>query len=328
MRRLLHVAFCMVVAMAGFAVTSDAPAETRGVTLVRQPVEFTVMNTQEGNAARKLVGYRYDPFCQSKTAVLLLHGLSYTGEAWDFPGYSVAQAIAKAGYTVFAYDRLGYGRSTLENGYMVTHEAMAGQASQVIKQLREQGFEHVVLGGHSAGAGATEFLAGTIGGVDAIMPLGWHHRPSNELGQDFFTGDTPRALQDDYEYFLGTPEHRAEMFYEGNADPAVIEADNKAAVPTPSGEILTINKQPSRFVTGRINVPVFLQFGAKDRLFEVAFAGMHAQEFRSSPSVTVDIVPLSGHTFMLTKEGIAGTERLVKWLRSRPEAPSCLDSAY
>ena len=221
MRRMLYVAICMVVTVAGFAVTSDAPAADssgtprapgRGVSLVRQPVEFTVMNTQEGNAARKLVGYRYDPFCQSKTAVLLLHGLSYTKEAWDFPGYSVAQEIAKAGYTVLAYDRLGYGESKLENGYMVTHEAMAGQANQVIKQLRDQGFGHVVLGGHSAGAGATEFLAGTFGGVDAIMPLGWHHRPSNELGQDFFTGDTPRALQDDYEFVLGTPEHRAEMF--------------------------------------------------------------------------------------------------------------------
>jgi len=333
MRRMLYVGICMVVTVAGFAVTSDAPAADssgsprapgRGVGLVRQPVEFTVMNTQEGNAARKLVGYRYDPFCQSKTAVLLLHGLSYTKEAWDFPGYSVAQEIAKAGYTVFAYDRLGYGESKLENGYMVTHEAMAGQANQVIKQLRDQGFVHVVLGGHSAGAGATEFLAGTFGGVDAIMPLGWHHRPSNELGQDFFTGDTPRALQDDYEYFLGTPEHRAEMFFEPSADPAVVEADAKAAVPTPSGEILTINKQPSRFVTGRIDVPVFLQFGAKDRLFELAYARMHADEFRSSPSVTVDVVPFSGHTFMLTKEGIAGTERLVRWLRSRPEAPSCL----
>lgn len=330
MRRLLHVVVCMVVTMAGFALTGEAPAETRttgqqrGVGLLHQPVEFTVKNPDEGGEARKIVGYRYDTFCSSPTAVLLLHGLSYTKEVWDFPGYSVAQKLAAAGYAVFAIDRLGYGESKLENGYMVTHEAMAGQANQVIKQLRDQGFEHVVLGGHSAGAGATEFLAGTFGGVDAIMPLGWHHRPSNELGQDFFTGDTPRALQDDYEYFLGTPEHRAEMFYAPNTDPAVVEADTKAAVPTPSGEILTINKQPSRFVTGRIDVPVFLQFGAKDRLFELQYARMHADEFRSSPSVTVDVVPLSGHTFMLTKEGLAGTERLVKWLRSRPEAPSCL----
>jgi len=209
---------------------------------------------------------------------------------------------------------------------MVTHEAMAGQASQVIKQLREQGFQHVVLGGHSAGAGATELEAGSLGGVDAIMALGWHHRPSDQLTQDYLTGDVPRALQDDYEYFLGTPQHRAFMFYNEHADPAVVEADTKAAVETPSGEILSlvVGPQPSRYVVGNIKVPVFLQFGDSDRLFEVQYAKMHAEEFRSSPSVTVDFVPDGGHTFMLTKNGIAGTDRMVKWLRSRPEAPSCL----
>jgi pimeloyl-ACP methyl ester carboxylesterase len=314
----------MVVTVAGFAFASDAPAETRGVGLIRQRVEFTVVNSAEGNKARQIVGYRYDTFCRSQTVVLLMHGLSYTKESWDFPGYSVAQKIAEAGYTVIAIDRLGYGESKLENGYKVGHEQYAGMANQIVQQLRKEGFSHVILGGHSAGAGTTELEAGTFGGVDAIMALGWHHRPSNQLGQDFFTGDYVRAAQDDYEYFLGTPEHRAEMFYESDADPAVVEADTKAAVKTPSGEIFSIGKQPSRLVVGNIKVPVFLQFGDKDRLFEIEYAKMHAEEFRSSPSVTMDVVPGAGHTFMLTKAGLAGTERLVSWLRSRPEAPSCL----
>ncbi len=313
----------MVVSVAGFAVTGDAPAQTREAGLVRQPVEFTVENTAEGRAARKLIGYRYEPFCESSTAILLLHGLSYTKEAWDFPGYSVAQKLAAAGYNVFAIDRLGYGESKLENGHLVTHENMAGMAHQVVEQLRKQGFKHVVLGGHSAGAGATEFAAGTLGGIDAILTLGWHHRPSDQLGQDFFTGDIPRALQADYEYFLGTPTHRAEMFYNQNADPAVVAADTKAAVPTPSGEILTIGKQPSRFVVGNIKVPVFMQLADGDRLFEVQYAEMHKSEFVQSPSVTLDIVKDAGHTFMLTKGGLAGTDRMVDWLRSRPETPSC-----
>jgi len=90
----------MVVTVTGFAFTTSAPAETRGVGLVRRPVEFTVMNSAEGNRARRIVGYRYDTFCQSSTVVLLMHGLSYTKESWDFPGYSVAQKIAEAGYTV------------------------------------------------------------------------------------------------------------------------------------------------------------------------------------------------------------------------------------
>jgi pimeloyl-ACP methyl ester carboxylesterase len=328
-RRLLYVVVCMVVTMAGFAFSGEAPAETRaipqerGVGLIRQPVEFTVTNPDEGDAARRIAGYRYDTFCASPTAVLLLHGLSYTKEAWDFPGYSVARAIAEEGYAVFAVDRLGYGESTLENGYHVTHEGYADMAHQMVQQLRAQGFKHVVLGGHSAGAGTTELAAALYGGVDAIMPIGWHHRPSNRLGQDFFTGDYPRAVQDDYEYFLGSPQHRAEMFYTATADPAVVEADTRAAVMTPSGEIFSIGKQPSRLVVGSITVPVFLQFGDSDRLFEVEYAKMHADEFRSSKSVTVDIVPDAGHTFMLTKNGIAGSQRMGQWLRSRPETPSC-----
>jgi pimeloyl-ACP methyl ester carboxylesterase len=329
MRRVLYVAVCMVVTVAGFAFTGEAPAETRGVGLVRRSVEFAVTTTysrfgnSEGGGAVKIVGYRYDTFCQSQTAVLLMHGLSYTKESWDFPGYSVAQKIAAAGYAVFAIDRLGYGESKLDNGYHVTHEDYADMAHQIVGQLRKQGFSHVILAGHSAGAGTTELEAGTYGDVDAIISMGWHHRPSNQLGQDFFTSDYPRAAQDDYEYFLGSPEHRAEMFYTPTADEAVVEADTKAAVLTPSGEIFSIGKQPSRLVVGSIKVPVFLQFGDSDRLFELEYARMHAEEFRSSPSVTVDIVKDAGHTFMLTKNGIAGTDRLVNWLRSRPEAPSC-----
>jgi pimeloyl-ACP methyl ester carboxylesterase len=326
MRRLLHVAVCMVVTVAGFALTGRAPAQTRGVGLIRQRVEFSVTKTRfpdESGAPHTIVGYRYETFCQSPTAVLLMHGLSYTKEAWDVPGYSVAQKIAEAGYAVFAIDRLGYGESKLKNGYDVTHLGYADMARQIVEQLRKQGFSHVVLGGHSAGAGTTELEAGLFGGVDAIIPMGWHHRPSNQLGQDFFTGDYPRAAQADYEYFLGTPEHRAEMFYTPSADPAVVAADTKAAVKTPSGEIFSIGAQPSRLVVGKIKVPVFLQFGDSDRLFEVQYAQMHAEEFRSSPSVTIDIVKDAGHTFMLTKNGPAGTDRMVNWLRSRPETPSC-----
>jgi len=178
-------------------------------------------------------------------------------------------------------------------------------------------------GGHSAGAGTTELEAGLYGGVDAIMALGWHHRPSNQLGQDFFTGDYLRAAQDDYEYFLGTPQHRAEMFYTAEADPAVVEADTKAAINTPSGEIFSIGKQPSRLVVGNIKVPVFLQFGDSDKLFELEYAKMHAEEFRSSPSVTVDVVADAGHTFMLTKNGRIGADHMVDWLRNQPATPSC-----
>src|SRR2546430_824119 len=209
MRRLLYVVACMVVTAAGFALPSRAPALTRGSGLLKQRVEFTVTNPAENGASHQIVGYRFDTFCTSPTAVLLMHGLSYTKEAWDFPGYSVAQKLAEAGYAVFAIDRLGYGESKLQNRHNGTLEA---------------------------------------------------YPPT-------------------------------------------------AAVLTPSGEILSVGKQSSRLVVGNIKVPVFLQFGDSDKLFEVQYAQMHAEEFRSSPSVTVDIVKDAGHALMTTKGGLAGTDR-------------------
>jgi pimeloyl-ACP methyl ester carboxylesterase len=319
-RSLTHLAVSLAAIAAGFAVPGVAPAGEES--LVSTPrVTFTVENPQEGRE-RTIVGNRYDPACKATTVVLLQHGLSYHKEAWDWPGYSVARSLARAGYAVVAIDRLGYGESTLDSGYDVSFEAYGHMADQIVTQLRGE-FDHVVMGGHSAGAGVTEFAQGAFGSADAIIATAWHHRPSDQIGKDFFTGDNPRALQDDYEYFLGTAEHREWMFYEPDADPAVVKADTAAANLTPSGEILTIGKQPSRNVVGNVKVPVFIQLSEKDRLFEPAYADLHAAEFLSAPSVTVDIVPTAGHTFMLAPQGPAATARMVDWLRSRPEAPAC-----
>ena len=78
MRRLLYVVACMVVTVTGFALPGRAPAETRGVGLLKQGVEFTVTNPAENGATHQIVGFRYDTFCNSPTAILLIHGLSYT----------------------------------------------------------------------------------------------------------------------------------------------------------------------------------------------------------------------------------------------------------
>lgn len=332
MRRVIHVTVCLAVVALGFALPGVAPAAevvdrlTHGDgEVTKSRVVFPVENPHEASGLRDVVGYRYDPAgCPAKTVVLLQHGLSYTKEAWDFPGYSVARPLAEAGYSVVAIDRLGYGESKLDDGYKVSFEAYGAMTRQIVDQLRADGFDHVVLGGHSAGAGVSEFATAVFGQVDALMALGWHHRPSDQIVTDFFTGDNPRALQDDYEYFLGTPEHRQAMFFTEHADPAVVAEDERRAVLTPSGEVLTIGKQPSRYVVANVKVPVFIQLSDSDRLFEPEYAEMHAAEFVSSPSVTVDMVPDAGHTFMLHPSGVAATERMVHWLHSRTaEAPAC-----
>jgi pimeloyl-ACP methyl ester carboxylesterase len=310
----------VLVAMA--AVVAPWPSHAANEPLTRRDVSFAVTNLMELGAAHQIHGYRIDPACQADTVVLLQHGLSYTSEAWDRPGYSYARALADAGYTAVAIDRLGYAKSPLADGRLVSVEAYADMASQIVTELRKE-FAHVVIAGHSAGAEASTLEAGLYGDVDALIAMGYHHLPSVQIYSDFLTGDIPRALLDDYEYFLGTPEHRAEMFYTADADPAVVAADNAGAQLTPSGEILTIGNQPSQLVMGLIDVPVLLQLADGDRLFPLEQAALEPARFLSSPSVTVDEVPSAGHTFMLHPSGPAAAARAAAWLRAQDGTPGC-----
>ena len=290
--------------------------------LRRRDVSFAVTNLMELGAPHQIRGYRIDPACKADTVVLLQHGLSYTSEAWDHPGYSYARVLAGAGYAAVAIDRLGYAKSPLADGRLVSVEAYADMASQIVTELRKE-FAHVVIAGHSAGAEASTLEAGLYRDVDALIAMGYHHLPSVQIYSDFLTGDIPRALLDDYEYFLGTPEHRAEMFYTADADPAVVAADNAAAQLTPSGEILTIGSQPSQLVMGLIDVPVLLQRADGDRLFPLESAALEATRFLASPSVTVDEVPSAGHTFMLHPTGPPAAARAAAWLRAQDATPGC-----
>jgi len=296
---------------------ADAP-------ITKQAVTFTVVNPADGGRYA-LAGTRYDPPCVASTVVLLLHDLSYTKEVWDVAGYSVAQPFAHAGYSVVILDRLGYGASPLPDGRHVSALAYADMTGQVVDQLHKDhgGFMEVVLGGHGTGAEAAELEAGLTGGVAAVMALGYTHSPSKELLADLASGDVPRSTATDYEYFLGTPAHRSEMFYSDDGDPATVAADAAAAVKSPSGEIQSVGAQPSGKVAGRIAVPVYLQLGQRDRLFPPEFLAAEVASFRSSPHVVTDVVPGAGHTFMLHPIGNESTFHLVSWVRNLPATPPC-----
>lgn len=314
----------LVIGVAAVVLIAAAPA---GGPPERRDHDFAVTNPDDG-VEHTLQGYRVDPACGPDTAVLLLHGLSYTGEAWDMPDYSYARILAEAGYATFGPDRLGYGGSVLDNGRDVSIQAHADMAAQMATQLSEE-FDHVVLAGHSAGAETVISAVGLFDApADALVPMGYTTYPDPEfLANDWIPGDQVRALQDDYVYFLGTPEHRAEMFYTDNADPDVVAADTEAAVLTPSGEIQTISFQPSRIGSALVDVPVLAQLAEQDRLFPSEFADLWAAQFTSSPSVSVDVVPGTGHTYMLHHEGPAAAERIAAWLDDTADLGGCTIAA-
>ena len=62
-----------------------------------------------------LFGQRFTdgPVSPLTPAIVLVHGIASSTENWDFsPTWSVARALASAGYVVFSYDRLGYAKSS------------------------------------------------------------------------------------------------------------------------------------------------------------------------------------------------------------------------
>ena len=239
---------------------------------------------------------------------MLLHGTAGGAFGWDFPvrpeKYSVTRALARAGYPTVAIDELGYASSDHPNGYTLTITSYADIAHQIVRQLREgtytapapAPFGRVGLVGHSGGGEMAELSAGTYGGIDLLVVMGFIHTVSDEVARVFTTEEIPRALGDDYVFFWGTKE-RVHHFHH---NPAYIDADVLAKVDelttlTPSGLILTIGPFPSRAVMGSISVPLLLMVSEKDTIFPVDRADEEMDLFVSAADKTLHVVPKAGH---------------------------------
>lgn len=335
---MLRVLACLALLVALLPAPTAAAQEPVEVV----PVAFEVTNPLEPAATYTVRGDLYLPgdaeACGS-SVMLLLHGLSYARWGWDFPidpdTYSVARDLAERGRPALAIDELGYGDSDHPNGYTLTVQSYAAMTSQMIEQLRAGtyatgadepiAFEGVGLMGHSAGTEIAELTAGLFGGVDVLVATAYTHFPSQRIAMDFFTGDVPRALEDDYEYFGGRPRVRAEYMYNLDfADPDVVERDNELANLTPSGEILSISNQPSRLTMGAIDVPVLLVLAEEDVLFPADFGEQELALFASSPEAELLTVPSAGHSFMLHPNAPETNDAIADWLDGRDDAvPAC-----
>jgi len=330
-RRLIAVIACS-------SLLGIVPVSSEAADVVVEPISFQVSNPLDPGATYEVAGNLYRPSvapdCEA-SVMLLVHGLSYGAWGWDFPvepeTYSVARALAARGFPAVSIDLPGYGASTKPNGYVLTVQSYAAMTDQMIASLRaDHGFARVGLIGHSAGTEISELTAGIFGSADAVMATAYHHFPSERIVREFITGDMTRAAMDDYEYFGGTVENRTEyMYWTDNADPAVIAADTELANMTPSGEILSIGSQPSRFTIEAIDVPVLLVLAEHDVLFPPVNEGQDVAAaelalFAASPDASLHIVGDAGHSFHLHRNAPASIDAIGDWLDARAGViPSC-----
>jgi pimeloyl-ACP methyl ester carboxylesterase len=331
------------------------PTGSSAASITKDPVSFTVTNPGDplGPSSDPLApsswtikGFLMRPEGCTSSVLLATHGLSYGQWAWDFPlepeKYSVARALAERGYATLAIDLLGYGESHKEvpNGYTLSVEAYAAMTSQIIKQIRGgtyiiaettsgPAFGKVGLLGHSAGSEISELTTALYPDlVDALIATAYTHVPfvSAEWLQREWFQDNVRALQDDYEEFETDRETRdADMYYLPMSDPDVRDLDWELHNLTPSGQVLSIGLQPSRFLLPTITKPLLVVLAEKDVLFPGGeFGESEMLHFVLATDKTLHVIPDAGHVFMLEENGSMANGLIATWLDAHQAAiPAC-----
>jgi pimeloyl-ACP methyl ester carboxylesterase len=131
------------------------------------------------------------------TPVILIHGWPSTSQMWEYQ----QAALVEAGFRVIAYDRRGFGRSSVPyKAY--DYDTLAADLNAVIEELD---LNEVVLAGFSMGGGEVVRYLSRYGAkriskvllIGAVTPF-LHQTPDNPQGvpTDFFEGMLNSIKQD------------------------------------------------------------------------------------------------------------------------------------
>ncbi|HWU32290.1 MAG TPA: alpha/beta fold hydrolase, partial [Marmoricola sp.] len=224
--------------MAWILVSLLVPTAARASTLPALKVQTVCLPVvgPDGKSAT-LFGRRYvvGSVAPRRVAVVLVHGIDSSADTWDLlPRVSPARLLAKSGYVVFAYDRLGFKRSNYAgNPGDLTVEAQQRMLHQVVVDVRQgryitrsaasctgagggagSGLRRVVIVGHSSGG---LLVAGYPGRFHDVSAMVMANAPSglpsvNPLGdaalQSALSGILPSAPRDQTGYrTIGSSTH-------------------------------------------------------------------------------------------------------------------------
>jgi pimeloyl-ACP methyl ester carboxylesterase len=288
-----------------------------------------------------------------QTVHVVVHGATYSHLYWEWPfqpeRYSYADALTRAGYAVFTFDRIGVGRSSHPPSDAVTLDANAFVTHQLIEGLRDgrighgTRFQRVVLVGHSLGSSTSLLEASTYHDVDGVILTGFLHQfypPWLFLAFTSFypaNADPKFAGQGlDPGYFTTIPGTRDDLFYNlPNADPAVVALDEKTKETATIGEQNTLESALAPAVSQAVHVPVLLLDGQFDNAFcgpslcpdAAAVAQLETPFFAVGACLQTVVIPATGHDLNLHITAPTTYEAIRIWSdayvgRDNP-APAC-----
>jgi pimeloyl-ACP methyl ester carboxylesterase len=278
-----------------------------------------------------------------KTMQLLVHGLTYDHQYWDWPQspqvYSYVRSATDAGYATFAIDRLGDGSSDHPvDGTSVTVQSGAYVLHQIVQDLRAgsiggTAFAKIIAVGHSFGSATAGYEAATYHDVDAAILSGMMHDATPgayaSLSSYYPAFLDPKFASSGLNatYFTTMPGTRAQLFFNtATADPSVIAMDEILKQTVTSGEFATL--QDVSAVTPQINVPVMLAMGETDFLFCDPTVGLSCanssavlarenQHYNSQTCLEAMVQPTAGHDINLHPNAHLWFESASAWANRR-----------
>jgi len=283
----------------------------------RQPAEYAI--------AGELCATRQE-LRQGTMVQLLIHGGTYSHDYWDFGtiggvSYSYARAMAASGLPTFAFDEIGSGGSSHPPSSLVTVDAAAYVAHQVVQALRHgkigaARFHKVVAVGHALGSVVAWEEAIRYADVDGVIATGAAHalsvRYQDARAQVFSAAVAdPRFVTTglDRGYLTTTPGVRAGWFFA-----AFIPEEEAHKDVVATTELDTAARLLMSTATRSIRVPVLTIVGSSDATlcgpstrgfyFDCSSAAAVASEeapfYSPRARLHACVIPDAGHDLNLT----------------------------
>jgi pimeloyl-ACP methyl ester carboxylesterase len=338
-----------------FSLTVTGPADAPRMVFTHpfdiSSVCLPVTNPAGGRSV--LYGQRFaqGPVTAATPVIVLVHGIASNTVDWDYsPTWSVARALASAGYVVFTYDRLGYDKSSYLDhpggGETLTTAAHRAMLHDVVGDVKSGAYgvtatagcpasvtpaggsaQKVVVIGHSAGgwvvsgypgqyhdvaAMVEADISGSAGG-SAAAPLG-----GSSQGGSF----TPDPAHPDYFQFFQTAQECEEFdnYAPGEVGYVAKIACTPPFLDSPFAEIQDLGakyaENDAEIAQIGPTIPVLLTSGEQDTTDPPASATADLAYYKAHCGCDVSqlLLPNTGHLFMAHRSLPEWVDHVVNWL--------------
>jgi pimeloyl-ACP methyl ester carboxylesterase len=329
-------------------VLAGLPALADSVSVRTDEVCFSVHN--EGDPLPSQVyGVRFGEPRPDTPVIILVHGHSITHAFWDVsPDYSVARNLARAGYLVIAYDRLGYGRSPYLRprgaGFSLTLSSQRAMLHEIVRQVKAGTYTfpihgscgggpmaglaspRVIVMGHSTGGAIVSGYPGTYHDVAAAVPVGWNNQGFPPEAAAYITTTLAPEYAKGNDYATGFPTEdgcRKTLLYLPEVVPGFLPSFCRRLVAAPAGELMgaarTYAENLAAITRVGSGIPVLLAFEDRDFFFPMDKNAEEFEYWRAHCGCDVEwwTQQDTGHALIAHKSMPTLTSKVVAWLASK-----------